>query len=39
MIVHGWPVHKNDYKLDVHEQIEMNIDIIAEILFNEYNNE
>ena len=39
MIVHGWPVRKNDYKLDIHEQIEMNIDIIAEILFNEYNNE
>lgn len=35
MICHGWPVRENDYKLDVHEQIMMNIDIIAEILYNE----
>lgn len=35
MICHGWPVQKNDYKLDVHEQIMMNIDIVAGILFNE----
>jgi hypothetical protein len=35
MICHGWPAQKNDYKLDVHEQIMMNIDIVAEILFNE----
>ena len=35
MICHGWPVRENDYKLDVHEQIMMNIDIITEILFNE----
>ena len=37
MICHGWPVQKNDYKLDVHEQIMMNIDIVAEILYNEMN--
>ena len=37
MICHGWPVRKNDYKLDVHEQIMMNIDIVAEILYNEIN--
>lgn len=36
MICHGWPVRKNDHKLDIHEQIMMNIDIIAEILFEEY---
>lgn len=36
MIIHGWPVHKNDYKIDIHEQIMMNIDVIAEILFEEY---
>lgn len=36
MIVHGWPVRINDYKIDVHEQIMMNIDIIAGILFDEY---
>lgn len=35
MICHGWPVRKNDYKLDIHEQIMMNLDIIAEILKNE----
>ena len=35
MIVHGWPVQKNDYKLDVHEQIMMNINIVAEILYKE----
>ncbi len=35
MICHGWPVRKNDYKLDVHEQIIMNIDVIASILWNE----
>ena len=37
MILHGWPQQKNDYKLDVHEQIMMNIDIVAEILYNEIN--
>ena len=37
MICHGWPVQKNSYKLYVHEQIMMNIDIIAEILWNEFN--
>lgn len=35
MICHGWPVKKNAHKLDVHEQIMMNIDVIAEILYNE----
>lgn len=36
MICHGWPIRKNDYKLDVHEQVKMNIDIITEILYNEF---
>jgi hypothetical protein len=36
MICHGWPVRKNDYKLDIHEQIMMNIDVITNILFKEY---
>ena len=36
IIIHGWPPRKNDYKLDVHEQIMMNIDIITQILFNEF---
>ena len=36
MIVHGWPVKRNDYKIDVHEQIMMNIDVISGILFDEY---
>ena len=35
MICHGWPVKKNAHKLDVHEQIMMNIDIIADILLKE----
>lgn len=38
MICHGWPVRKNDYKLDVHEQIMMNIDVIAKMLYYEHNN-
>lgn len=35
VIVHGWPVHKYEHKLDVHEQIMMNINTISELLFNE----
>lgn len=35
MILTGWPVQKKNYKLDVHEQIMMNIDIITTILYNE----
>lgn len=35
MIIHGWPVENNNYKIDVHEQIMMNIDVISEILYNE----
>ena len=35
MICHGWPVRNNDHKLDVHEQIMMNIDTITDILFDE----
>lgn len=35
MIIHGWPVRKNDYKIDIHEQVMMNLDIICEILWNE----
>ena len=38
MICHGWPQQKNDYKLDVHEQVMMNINIVADILYNEVNN-
>ena len=32
MILHDWPVGKKDYKLDVHEQIMMNIDIVTRLL-------
>ena len=32
-------IQKNDYKLDVHEQIMMNIDIIAKILWEEFEND
>ena len=35
MICHGWPVKKNEYKLDIHTQIIMNIDIITDILAKE----
>ena len=35
MIIHGWPVGDNDYKIDAHEQVMMNIDIIAGILLEE----
>lgn len=38
MITHGWPVRKNDYKIDVHEQVMMNIDTIADILWKEIEN-
>jgi hypothetical protein len=35
MICHGWPVQKKEHKLDIHEQIMMNVDLIAEILYKE----
>ena len=35
MIIHGWPMRENDYKIDVHEQVMMNLDTIAEILWEE----
>ena len=35
MICHGWPRIKNDYKIDIHDQVMMNIDIIAKILYTE----
>lgn len=35
MIIHGWPARKNDYKIDVHEQIMMNIDVLADLLYKE----
>lgn len=38
MIVHGWPVKKNTHKIDVHEQIMANIDVISRILWDEINN-
>ena len=36
MIVHGWPVRKNDYKIDVHEQVMMNLDVIEDMLAKEF---
>ena len=36
IICHGLPVQKNEHKLDVYEQIKMNIDIIVDILYEEY---
>lgn len=35
IIVEGWPIQKNQYKLDVHQQVKNNLDIIAEILCKE----
>ena len=37
-IVHCWPVKKNEYKLDVYEQIEMNIDVITKHFMNQITN-
>ncbi len=36
IICHGFPIEKKKYKLDVHEQIMMNIDIITDILYKEF---
>ena len=36
VIVHAWPAYKNDYKLDIHEQIMMNLDNITELVYNDY---
>ena len=36
IIIHAWPVRKNDYKMDVHEQVKMNIDVITDLLYDEY---
>lgn len=35
MIIHGWPVQSYEHKIDVHEQIMMNIDVIADIVYGE----
>lgn len=35
MIIHGWPKREQSYKLDVYEQIMMNIDIVTDILYTE----
>ena len=36
MIIHGWPVRENDYKIDIHEQVMMNIDHIVNLLVTEF---
>ena len=36
MICHGWPVKKNEHKLDIHEQVMMNVGIIAKMLYDEF---
>lgn len=33
VIIHGWPVKKHDYKLDVYEQIKMNLDNITRLMY------
>lgn len=35
VIVTGWPQQKNTYKLDVYEQIKMNLDVIAELMWDD----
>ena len=32
VIVTGWPVNRNTYKLDVYEQIKMNLDNITQLM-------
>ena len=34
MIVKGWPVTKREIKLDVHEQIMMNLDLVTQVFIN-----
>ena len=36
IIVTGWPQQKNEVKVDVWRQIEMNIDVIVDILMEEF---
>lgn len=37
IIIKEWPPRDKSYKLDVHEQVMMNIDIIANLLMEEVN--
>lgn len=37
VIVTDWPVGKGSHKMDVHEQVMMNIDVICRILWDEIN--
>ena len=36
-IIHGFPFKKNKYKLDIYQQIEMNIDVITNHFMNQIN--
>lgn len=38
IILADWPCEKDKKKIDIHMQVEMNIDVITEILMNEYDN-
>lgn len=35
-IISGFPVSKKEYKIDIHQQIMMNIDIITELIYRNY---
>lgn len=35
VIVHAWPVRKNDHKMDVYEQIKMNLDNITKLVYDD----
>lgn len=37
-IIHGWPLQKNDYKLDIHEQVMMNLDVITKLMLEDIKN-
>ena len=38
-IIHCWPKRMKDYKISVHDQVMMNIDVIASILWDELSRE
>lgn len=37
ILILDWPCQKTTTKIDVYDQVEMNIDVITDILFNEIN--
>lgn len=33
MIIHGWPVRKNDEKIDIYEQLQLNWDVFVDYFY------